>query len=125
MKSTKQMILELLNEIIPDDVCIGFWQLECLLQYIMANPESINNLKKDVYPHIANLFKCKPGSIEKNISRLIPLIDSTSLPTVRDEISISLSIISDNLVESIRGISLLIFFSILPGLHLNRFAICG
>ena len=85
MKSTKQMILELLNEIIPDDVCIGFWQLECLLQYIMANPESINNLKKDVYPHIANLFKCKPGSIEKNISRLIPLIDSTKLSEIIDK----------------------------------------
>lgn len=85
MKSTKQMILELLNEITPDDVSIGFWQLECMLQYIMENPESINNLKKDVYPHIASIFKCKPNSIEKNISRLIPLINVTKLSEIIDK----------------------------------------
>lgn len=85
MKSTNQMILELLNEIMTEDVGIGFWQLECMLQYIMENPESINNLKRDVYPYVADKFKSKPRNVEKNISRLIPLINITKLSAIIDK----------------------------------------
>ena len=82
MKSTNQMILELLNEIITDDVGVGFWQLEYILQLIMENPESINNFKRDIYPYAAEKFKSKPKNIEKNISRLIPLINTTKLSEI-------------------------------------------
>ena len=85
MKSTNQMILELLSEIMTEDMGIGFWQLEYLLQHIMDNPESINNFKKDVYPFVANRFNCKPTSIEKNISRLIPLINIKKLSEIVDK----------------------------------------
>ena len=72
-------ILKLMNEIMPEDISCGYWQLEYLLSFVMANPESINNLTKNVYPYIAEKFNCKPWCIEKNISRLIPLIDTNKL----------------------------------------------
>lgn len=85
MKSTEQMILELLNEIMTEDVGVGFWQLESLLQHVMEHPESINNFKRDVYPYIAEKFNSKPKNIEKNISRLIPLINITKLSEIIDK----------------------------------------
>lgn len=72
-------ILELIHEIIPEDVPLGFWQLEFLLRFIMDNPKSINNLQRNAYPYVAEEFNCNIWCIEKNISRLIPLIDTKKL----------------------------------------------
>ena len=77
-------ILELLNEIITDDINHGYWQLELVLKYIMDNPESINNLNSKVYPFVAQEFNCKPWCIEKNISRLMPLVDTKRLAEITD-----------------------------------------
>ena len=75
-------ILELMNTIMPQDISCGYWQLEFLLEFIMENPESINNLNRNVYPYVAEKFNCKPWCIEKNISRLIPLIDLEKLSEI-------------------------------------------
>ena len=75
-------ILELMNEIMPEDLSYGYWQLEYLLKYIMDHPESVNNLTRNVYPYVAKEFNCKPWCIEKNISRLIPLIDVEKLSAI-------------------------------------------
>ncbi|MBR2028863.1 MAG: hypothetical protein IKA10_07770 [Oscillospiraceae bacterium] len=80
--NTNLKILELLNEIITDDIHQGYWQLEFLLNFIMNNPESINNLTTKVYPFVAQEFNCNPWCIEKNISRLIPLIDTKKLSQI-------------------------------------------
>ena len=79
---TNLKILKLMREIMPEDISCGYWQLEYLLKFIMANPESINNLTKNVYPYVAEKFNCKPWCIEKNISRLIPLIDTKKLSNI-------------------------------------------
>lgn len=75
-------IWELMNQIMPKDICRGYWQLEYLLKFIMDNPENINNLTKNVYPYVAKEFYCNPWCIEKNISRLIPLIDIEKLSKI-------------------------------------------
>lgn len=77
--NTSIKILKLMHEIIPEDINRGFWQLEFLLRFIMDNPESINNLQRNVYPYVAEEFNCNIWCIEKNISRLIPLIDTKKL----------------------------------------------
>ena len=48
----------------------------------MAHPESVSNLTKNVYPHVAEEFGCHPWCIEKNISRLIPQIDIEKLAKI-------------------------------------------
>ena len=75
-------ILELMNKIMPEDITCVYWQLEYLLQFILDNPESVNNLKRNVYPYVAEKFNCKHWCIEKNISRLIPLIDTEKLSEI-------------------------------------------
>jgi len=80
--NTDLKILELMNAIMPDDISSGYWQLGFLLQFIMDNPESVNNLNRNVYPYVAEKFGCKPWCIEKNISRLIPLIDIEKLSSI-------------------------------------------
>ena len=80
--NTNLKILELMNDIMPEDIWCGYWQLEFLLQFILDNPESVNNLNRNVYPYVAEHFNCKPWCIEKNISRLIPLIDAAKLSDI-------------------------------------------
>lgn len=80
--STNLKILELMNKIMPEDISSGYGQLGFLLQFILDNPESVNNLKRNVYPYVAEKFGCKPWCIEKNISRLIPLIDTEKLSEI-------------------------------------------
>ena len=80
--NTDLKILELMNKIMREDISCGYWQLEYLLQFILDNPESVNNLKRNVYPYVAEKFNCKHWCIEKNISRLIPLIDTEKLSEI-------------------------------------------
>ena len=80
--NTGLKIQELMNEIMPEDISCGYWQLGFLLQFILDNPESVNNLKRNVYPYVAEKFHCKPWCIEKNISRFIPLIDVEKLSAI-------------------------------------------
>lgn len=75
-------IVELMSAIMPKDISSGYWQMESLLKFVMAHPESVSNLTKNVYPHVAEEFGCNPWCIEKNISRLIPLIDTEKLSKV-------------------------------------------
>ena len=44
-----ERIINLLKEIMLKDFSRKIWQMEYLLQYAMANPESLDNLHKGIY----------------------------------------------------------------------------
>lgn len=75
-------ILTMLKEIIQKDFGRKIWQIEYLLQYIMENPESINNLSKGADRVTCEKFVIDSGSVDKNISRLIPYIDIEKLSEI-------------------------------------------
>lgn len=77
-----ERILNLLKGIMPKEFGRKIWQLEYLLQYIMANPESINNLSKGAYQATGDKYSIGSGSVDKNISRLIPYIDAERLADI-------------------------------------------
>lgn len=77
-----ERIINLLKEIMLKDFSRKIWQMEYLLQYAMAHPECLNNLHNGVYHAVGKKYGIDPGSVDKNISRLIPYIDGIKLSEI-------------------------------------------
>ena len=83
--TTNKATLILLKAILSENVGCGFWQFAVLIDYIMDNPDSFNSFRGKVYPFVAQQFDCKPRSVEKNISRLIPFVNCSRLSELTGE----------------------------------------
>ena len=65
--------INLLKEIMLKDFVHKIWQMKYLMQHTTANPKCLDNLHKGIYHAVDKKYGIDPGSVDKNISRLISL----------------------------------------------------
>lgn len=60
----------------------GFWLLISIIEEIFKQKNIKYNLSKDIYPPVAQMFGCRPESIERNLRTLLVNMDMYTLSEI-------------------------------------------